>query len=220
LKADQARSRFKPSRVNAEDVDFSDRLNQRSYRTYAGRRRLGAFHDEFEELGDLTDEDDESVDHKLSRIRRQVEQLKVSIDEQSSKSTGEDEHENVLEGIEKISESLDTIYADRNNGRQGADVNFSRLITKYKSPEAGSELQTETKRTSHGESAQTTLDISQVLSQAADFDARLSFLESSLGLSEKNISESTSESTKPILPPLRGHLTVPPTVDDEFFPHL
>jgi nuclear migration protein JNM1 len=204
-RAGQARSRFKPARVDVKDVDFSDRLNlnRRSYKTHESRRRPGAYDDEPEEYGGLSDEDDETIDVKLARLRREVEQLKSTVDEKKS-STAKDadaEEEDIFDEIEKISDALDAVYTDRNGGR-GAEAELSRTITTFnRSTASKTSSQTKTKEQSR---STRTLDpeITQILSKAADFDRRLSFLEKSLGVSETNISDASSDTNKPLLPSL------------------
>jgi len=206
VKADQARSRFKPSRVNADDVDFSDRLkiNQRSYKTYANRRRREAYRDDIEETRDSSDEEDESVDCKLAKLRRNVEQLKTDLDEQISKPNKNDEHVTALQSIEEISNEIDRIYAKRGLGKKSAEVEFPQAIAKFASSSSKlyKEYPIENKRESQEANIENDLETPRILFKTADFDARLSFLESSLGLSESSTVELASGSRSAILPTL------------------
>ncbi|KAK3208304.1 hypothetical protein GRF29_77g292779 [Pseudopithomyces chartarum] len=71
LQTDQARSRFQPSRVDAHGVDFSDNISaqRRSYRTSTRARRRG------DTLGDDSDEEAESFERKLMRLREELREL-------------------------------------------------------------------------------------------------------------------------------------------------
>jgi nuclear migration protein JNM1 len=178
-------------------------LNRRSYRTKDGRRRPGTFDDEREEYGDISDEEDEAIDAKLARLRREVEQLKVTVDEKKSSAAkdADAEDEDICDEIEKISDALDAVYSDRTGGR-GAEAELSRTITTF-NKSAASNAQSPTKTKEQLKSTGSVdPEITQILSKAADFDKRLSFLEKSLGVSETSISNTSSDTNKPILPSL------------------
>ncbi|SPN96710.1 uncharacterized protein DNG_00230 [Cephalotrichum gorgonifer] len=80
LRVSDARSRFDSKRYNSAGVDWSDRLDskRRIYRSNAQRSRI--LEDGTEELGDLSDEDDdeaaESLERKIARLKREVEEAK------------------------------------------------------------------------------------------------------------------------------------------------
>jgi nuclear migration protein JNM1 len=184
-------------------------LSRGSYKTYARRRRPGTYDDDDpEELGDLSDEEEESIDHKLARIRREVEQLKVSAEEKvstatkgsHSKSRGEDE--NILDGIEKISDALEAVYNDRHGGPKSAETELSRTISMFSRPNQTAKEPAET--SNELQPSSTHSQVSQILSKAADFDERLTALETSLGLSGRNMPDSASDIIKPILPSLKS----------------
>ncbi|KAI9802199.1 MAG: hypothetical protein M1825_002919 [Sarcosagium campestre] len=79
LHPQQARSHFSTAKVDARDADFSDRLNakRKSYRV--SRRRLGQGELEPEELGDSSEDENESLGRKLARLRREAEEVREEL---------------------------------------------------------------------------------------------------------------------------------------------
>ncbi|KAF2736678.1 hypothetical protein EJ04DRAFT_510977 [Polyplosphaeria fusca] len=181
LQADDARSRFQPTRVDARGVDFSDNISaqRRSYKTSTrGRRRA-----ESGVLGDDSEDEKESFARKLMRVKQELQELEEEFDE-GDKSTVEEK--DPREVMEYISDKVDYIYAMRRGGVRGAEPLLDRTIDKFQSyapfepskrivdaiynqpPLPGSQVQ-------KGQ-------LEFVLNQAADFDKRLSDLENTLGL--------------------------------------
>jgi nuclear migration protein JNM1 len=203
--ASEARSRFRPARVNADDVDFSDKLGgQRSYRTYSSRKKPGGYGNDPEEFGDISDEDDEDVDHKLARLQREVEQVKASLEARKSKETNPlvNSEDDPLSSISKISEALDAVYSERHGGPTGVEADFSRTLQQFgkqTSPKASKRVKKLLKQASPAQEDQ---KLMQALEIAADFDSRLSFVESALGLTGSTIPDIGDNAAKPIIPTL------------------
>ncbi|KAF2636691.1 hypothetical protein P280DRAFT_472904 [Massarina eburnea CBS 473.64] len=185
LQTDQARHRFQPSRVHADNVDFSDNISgaqRRSYRTStAARRRRG------EILGDDSEDEDESFERKLARVRQEAaeleEEYKRRVDEGDANQTEERDSREVMEFI---SEKVDAIYAARRGGVKSAEAQLERTVEKFEAYEPFGKA----KRIEDAIEKQPPLPGSQVqrsqlefvLSQAADFDKRLEGMERCLGL--------------------------------------
>lgn len=65
--------------MDARDVNFSDSIaaKRKSYKSKNRRRQRRD--DGLEEVGDLSDGEDESLERKMARLRREVEELKVEM---------------------------------------------------------------------------------------------------------------------------------------------
>lgn len=200
LQTDQARNRFQPSRVDAQGVDFSDNIaaQRRSYRTSTrGQRRRG------EVLGDDSGDENESFSKKLLRIKREVSELDHEF--QSRLQSGDKskiEERDPKEIMEFISDKVDYIYAMRRGGLRSAEAIMERSIEKFDnyppfgpSPRISKAIE---RRPPLPGSQIERSQLDFVLNQAADFDARLSGLEKTLGLNENTMPDISEKSTFPV----------------------
>ncbi|KIW04081.1 uncharacterized protein PV09_04898 [Verruconis gallopava] len=213
---DRAFSRFQDSKVNARKADFSDRLNssRQYYKTSSRRRRRKAYtngHDgEYDELSD--DEEEETLDHKLARLKREIEEARIELAEKDEdrelfsdapeNRIDDDMEEHTLDSISKLSEALDAIYTSRNGFGKGPAGDLIRTISKL----GASEVPARSTQTQAGPIAPPTASsleqqaqLAQAFAKVAEFDTRLSFLEHALGLSGESMSSSSSDLQKPIL---------------------
>lgn len=183
LQTDQARSRFQPSRVDAHGVDFSDNISaqRRSYRTSTRARRRG------DTLGDDSDEEAESFERKLMRLREELRELEGEYEERvKGGDTSKVEEKDPKEVIEFISERVDHIYAMRRGGVRGAEPQLDRTIDKFNAykpfgPSKSIARAIEKQPPLPGSQVQRG-QLEYVLEQAKEFDERLAKLEASLGL--------------------------------------
>ncbi|ORY66264.1 uncharacterized protein BCR38DRAFT_176149 [Pseudomassariella vexata] len=180
LRIDQARSRFMPSQVDARDVDFSDRLNdkRKSYKTSSRRQRV--LQDGTEHIGDLSDEEGgEDLERKIARLKREIEEAKeefgkqkaqlatnapASEEELASLSRALDEMSSLLEGgAMHRSKAVMNKNADRKDGtpQQAIDSTNGATYTITYAPD---------------------YEQSHALAKAADFDKRLLLLEKAIGI--------------------------------------
>ncbi|KAF2797619.1 hypothetical protein K505DRAFT_322443 [Melanomma pulvis-pyrius CBS 109.77] len=191
LQTDQARSRFQPSRVDAYGVDFSDNISaqRRSYRTSTrNQRRRG------EILGEDSDDEKESFSRKLMRVKQEMQELEQEYEGrvQSGDQTKIEERD-PKEIMEFISDKVDYIYAMRRGGVRGAEPLLERTMAKFNNYPAFGPSTRITKAIERqpplpGSQIQRS-QLDYVLDQAADFDARLTGLEKSLGLSGNSMPE-------------------------------
>ncbi|KAJ5662302.1 uncharacterized protein N7477_009918 [Penicillium maclennaniae] len=133
VNADQARMHFMGSAVDARDVNFSDSISSKrqAYRSKSkNRRRRRVREDGTEDLGDFSDED-ESVERRLARLRREVEELKVEMENEASagnddsvesgtkqSAATEKSTESALgDGVAELSRALDNLHASSRGGQ-------------------------------------------------------------------------------------------------------
>ena len=96
-----ARKRFEHSTVDAQDVNFSDRLdsNRQSYKT-----KEKSYQSE-----------DESLSRKLARLRSEAEEIRLELEKRKEGTVNGYEPEtdvNVEDGVLKLSEMLDNLHKD------------------------------------------------------------------------------------------------------------
>ena len=219
LDPDEARTHFLPARVDARDVDFSDRIDghRKSYRASSRRRRKGALADQ--ELGDFSDEDGgESLQRKLARIRREVEELKTDVEKRRLNGENRPEEENQPpdddideEGLELLSHALKSI--DMLDAKSGSSAE-SRLVRRLAVPVKPESLSlasgaSDPSQQSQDKSTYTVTyapeyQANHALAKAADFDARLTLLETILGLDSLPLPTQEKSSTKAVLPTLEN----------------
>ncbi|KAI1959658.1 hypothetical protein LOZ58_004467 [Ophidiomyces ophidiicola] len=199
LQPDHARSQFEPVRVDASGVDFSDSLASRrkSYRTVRRSRRRRD--DGTEVLGDTSEDEDESLERKLARLRRETEELKNEIanrNSQSGEREEEDENELSQKSILELNKTLNTLYISSKGGQGSSEEAFTRQLA------AGIHIP-KSERAVETPAAQQLGGIpSSLLANTASFDARLTLLEAALGLSQAPISVSPDDPSDSDLPPI------------------
>lgn len=203
LQTDQARSRFQPSRVDANGADFSDNIAQRqAYRTYTRQRRRGKI------LGDDSDEEQESFSRKLMRVKRELQELENEYEErkQSGDKTKIEERD-AKETMDLISDKVDEIYASRRGGIRGEELLLDRTIQKFNDYEPFAPSSKITAAIANqpplpGTQIQKS-QLEHVLSQAAEFDQRITQMENSLGINGKTLPEMSKDSTFPVFTTLQ-----------------
>lgn len=205
LQTDQARSRFQPSRVDAQGVDFSDNVaaDRRSYRTSTrARRRRGEF------LGDDSDEEKETFSEKLMRVKKELDELESEYQRRlESGDKSKIEEPDPKEHLEAVANKLDTIYAMRRGGARGPEAQLDRTVEKFKNYEPFSPSSPLTKALANqpplpGTQIQRN-QLEYVLNQAAEFDKRISQLEDSLGLNGNTMPELSGTAPFPIFTTLK-----------------
>lgn len=191
LHIDQARARFMPATVDAQDVDFSDRLNSKRKSYKASSRRQRILEDGTEEYGELSDEDEgTNLERKLARLRREVEEIKeqyakrkATVQQTGSEGEGQDgDFASLSEALQEIAKESEGFQSGSTNGNAGSKP--SRHISKQE----GREVAT-------GDAATYTItyapsyEQTHALAKAADFDRRLVLLEKSLGIGSSALPE-------------------------------
>lgn len=209
--------------VDARNVNFSDSIaaKRKSYRSKSWRRQKHA--DGLEEVGDLSDGETESVERKLARLRREVEELKdemVAREGDASKETAEQgSGGGDDDGVQELSRALDHLYTSRNAaGPHSAAAVLSRKLggaTTAPTPAtaAPDSAQKDKSKTAAATATTTAEEVPSpqpastgVLSHAAAFDSRLALIEAAMGITNASnpfIADGTSDAPlQPVLPSL------------------
>lgn len=215
---------FMGAAVDARDVNFSDSISMKrqAYRSKSmSRRRRRRREDGVEEVGDLSDSEDESLERRLARLRREVEDLKVEMANKTDAESGgaeasEKPGENLGDGVAELSRALDNLHASR--GAANSSHSAAALLSQKLGPETRSTADAKTPSADASKAVSTvpasTTSSAGILSHAAAFDSRLALVESSVGISSSSnpfivdgINESTSHPVLPALDQLASRLS-------------
>lgn len=196
----QARDRFQPSRIDANGVDFSDKITSqgRSYRTSTQRRRRRG-----ELLGDDSEEEEENFTKKLLRIKKELAGLENEYQQRlEAGDSSKIEEQDPKEMLEVIASKVDTIYAAHKGGARGAEAILDKTLQKFNNYESFKPSPKITKAIANqpplpGTQIQKN-QLEFVLSQAADFDKRVTQLENSLGLNGNTMPELSDDASFPV----------------------
>ncbi|XXG94959.1 hypothetical protein Hte_001218 [Hypoxylon texense] len=187
LRIDQARSRFLPAQVDAQDVDFSDRLNgkRKSYRTSSRRQRI--LQDGTLEIGDLSDEEEgESLERKIARLKREIEEAKEEYGKQKAETNeaAPDQETDIV----TLSRALDEISIPPEKA-----IATRSYATVTPNKQAAEEGHASTQPIVDGPTYTVTYapsyEQSHALAKAADFDRRLVLLEKAIGITSSAMPE-------------------------------
>ncbi|KAL2432172.1 hypothetical protein ABEF95_002020 [Exophiala dermatitidis] len=233
LDRDGARRRFEPSVVDARGVDFSDSIGgpHRSYRTCSSRRRRRILENGAEELGDLSDSEDETLSRKLARLKREAEEVRLELERREHEKDAEgdsgdrqkhrqqgaaDDDEAVadLDDVEQLSKLLDTLSTKtRSNMNATAETEFlSRLESQSRLRHRPGQQQVDTSDQNASDEQQqqdnqaNSSPSPSALPAVAAFSDRLSALEAALGISSTSIDSQQSTSVLPTLESLSNQI--------------
>ncbi|KAK0383191.1 hypothetical protein NLU13_9104 [Sarocladium strictum] len=187
LRIDEARSRFLPASVNANGVDFSDRVDGKRKSYKATNRRQRILQDGTEELGDLSDEDEdeEGLERRIARLQREVQEAKDAYEKRKGVSTSTNNTGDGLGRLDSLSHVLDEIA-------RPVGVGSFAPIPAARGPQS---TESATRPDMPGGEATYTLtyapsyEQTHALAKAADFDRRLLMLEQGLGINASSAVE-------------------------------
>lgn len=193
-------------------MDFSDSIasKKKSYRTIRGPGRQNRVE---LVLGDLSDEEDETLERKLARLRRETEELKEELASRKAQRDGDEEaeegeaHGDHDDGILELSRTLDTLYTSSKGAGPTAETALSHKLSTdvYNGQRSLGQRPVGVDGSSTSQPGN-----ASILSQAAAFDARLALLEAALGLKNTPVPVSPDDPSdmdiQPILPSL-NHLS-------------
>ncbi|KAJ5496059.1 hypothetical protein N7539_001175 [Penicillium diatomitis] len=192
VNADQARLHFMGAAVDARGANFSDSIStkRQAYRTREkSRRRRRLREDGTEEVGDLSDSEDESLERRLARLRREVEDLKLQMenragsgreDGSTSMCKGQAAHSHadgadaagqttasLGDGVAELSRALDNLHASSRVNAAGSHYSAANSLTRKLATEIPS-ADSQTRKPEPASTAETTISaVTPVSSQTA-----------------------------------------------------
>ncbi|KAH6675502.1 Dynamitin-domain-containing protein [Halenospora varia] len=203
LHPDEARSHFEPAQIDARDVDFSDRVTAKRKSYKASSRRQKTREDGTQEYGDFSDEEDgESLERKLARLKREIEEVKEQFGRrQAEKKESGEKGKDLEPDVTALSKMLDTISASQGGTVESVSAKFAKdLGTGIKANGPPHTSQGTREPATYTVTYAPTYQQSHALAKAADFDGRLALLEKALGLDP--ITLGSNGTPKAVLPTL------------------
>lgn len=202
INADEARAHFLGATVDARDVNFSDSIavKRKAYRNRNRRRRRGDGGSGY--AGDASDSEEETVERKLARLRREVEELKDDLAARNADANQSGADVAMDDGVLELSRALDNLHAStRGSGEpQSAATTLSRRLESRSLADPKKESDNSTTN------AKMPSTSTGILTHAAAFDSRLALVEAAMGISSSSnplIIDTISKSAlHPVLPTL------------------
>ncbi|TKA43701.1 hypothetical protein B0A49_12312 [Cryomyces minteri] len=195
------RSASPTSSYNSDDeTSRISRGRRSSYRTSSQRRRRhGAAGDE--EFGDFSDEEDESLERKLARLRREVEEVKAEFARRKKEEKHTESEDLEVQddgGIADLGSVLGNLHLSRQGSGTGAGSCLAQQLQRNlrarssRTPAENASTQSDKQDDRHQRytvSYTPQYQESHALAKAADFDSRLTLLEKALGINALAIPE-------------------------------
>ena len=216
LDADEARTHFLP--LGERDPSFSSRISskRKSYRSSSRKRRKDG-----PEINGLingievsSDEEVESLERKLARLRKEVAEVKGEFEQRRAKQDGGDtkEPQHEAESLDTWSRVLESIESPEIDGGDGAASRLTKRLVAVTSPPGTSVKSVDGpgSRPARQVEASSTYTITyaptyqeeHTLSKVSDFDSRLTLIEAALGLDAIPLPTQDRSPSKAILPAL------------------
>ncbi|KAL8794284.1 MAG: hypothetical protein Q9195_003110 [Heterodermia aff. obscurata] len=212
LDPDEARSHFLPSGKEPTASRYNSRIQskRKSYKESGRRGRLNGVVTSGTETS--SDEDEESLETRLARLRREAAEVKVAFESRKTlnKPGTQQKPETYDDGLNELSEVLGSIDS---RGSQTEDGAASRLVKKLSTATTTRSIPTDVAAEApNGHSAQPdpiytfsyapNYEQEHALAKIADFDARLTLLENVLGLDTLALPTQPRPHAKAVLPTL------------------
>ncbi|CCU76124.1 unnamed protein product [Blumeria hordei] len=184
LQLDEARSHFATSIVDARSADFSDRLTAKR-KSYKVSNRRQAQSSDTGKYGDFSDEEEiEGLAKKFARLKREVEELKLEYEKRQLEETDikKTSSEDLEPQVNALCRALESISSNQMASKCSKSSKFVKdLGTGIKAEGPAETAQSVTEPATYTVTYAPTFQQSHALAKAADFDARLSSLEKTLG---------------------------------------
>jgi nuclear migration protein JNM1 len=218
LHPDAARTLFEPARINAGDVDFSDRVSGKKKGYKASSRRVKVLADgtrEFVGGEGSDDEEDEGLERKIARLRREIEEVKAEAERRKfeAQESGKGEEDATAEDAASLSKMLDALDASAPNLPSVAATRFTHSLTTPLPPSSAPAAAAAPPKPSEGPATYTvtyapSFAPSHALARTTAFDARLSALESALGIPALSLGSTAAPPHHPALTTLTQQLAL------------
>ncbi|KAI6249980.1 hypothetical protein HI914_01544 [Erysiphe necator] len=201
----EARLQFAPAIIDAQNVDFSDRLTAKRKSYKASSRNLRKRESDTLQLEDSSDEETESFGKKLARLKREVEEIKeISRAWAEKETTNQDGIVDLGADVSALSKALDEISCLQMTGRQSHISKLTKdLGSGIKVNRSPHRSQCDEEPATYTVTYAPVYQQSHALAKAANFDSRLAMLEKVLGINAVDeLSLIDNGSRKAVIPSL------------------
>lgn len=207
LDPDEARTHFLPPHSSAKDSGLAARISAKR-RQYRGSTTTGPETIQNTDPTGLSDDDDESLERKVARLRREISEVKGLFEKR--KSNGKfDSVATPLNGdgpLDTLNEVLDDVYKPLSHGAASRVVHTLSSVPRTPGDSKSVTHAEPTKQNeqlpSYTVTYAPTYQQSHALAKAADFDARLSLVETLLGVETIHLPTQDRSPTSAIIPVL------------------
>lgn len=187
-------------------MDFSDRITAKRKSYKASTRRLRIAKDGTEQYGDFSDDEDgESLERKLARLKREIEEVKEEYGRRQAeqKEPSPEESKDLGLDVASLSRFMDGISVTNASTHQNTAKFTKDLGTGIKANGPPHIVQGKEDPSTYTVTYAPIYQQSHALAKAADFDERLALLERALGINPADLpAVISSGSPKAILPTL------------------
>ncbi|KAL8898835.1 MAG: hypothetical protein Q9207_006503 [Kuettlingeria erythrocarpa] len=183
------------------------------YKTSGRRNVNGSLHDGLSQSSE--DDDEESLERKLARLRREVAETKEAFAKRPKKvkmnvaATANEEPKpfEVLESLDHVLNSIEQPWASAGDAPSGSSVN--KLNGTYQpsvsqAPVSAAKAVEELDHIHEASNAASVYDDAHALSKISDFDKRLRLLETALGMDMVPLPTQDRSASRAVLPVLDG----------------
>ena len=213
LHADEARTHFEPA--DTGDHSLSGRISskRKSYRSTSRKRRKDRpeMNGIINGLEVSSDEEDESLERKLARLRREVAEVKDEFERREKKpqDVTATEKDNETGSLDALSQVLESVGPTTTDGENGAANRLTRRLT---SALKSNGVETNNLPAASGqlEGASSTYTVTyapkyqeeHTLSKVSDFESRLTLIEAALGIDAIPLPTQDRSAAKAVIPTL------------------
>lgn len=208
LDPDDARTHFLPPQRNRRDLGLSDRINGKRRQYRESSRKRGDQSLETKDRPGLSDDDDEeSLERKVARLRQEVAEVKGEFERRRAEgengTTTGPQDEDTLDALGRVLDGTDAVNANGAASRMVKKLGMASRVNDTSKGISATESQEQSRNgTTYTVTYAPSYPQDHALSKVADFDARITFIESVLGIDTIPLPTQERQPTRAIFPVL------------------
>ena len=216
LDADEARTHFLPAGEGNPYFPSKISSKRKSYRSSSRKRRKddGPINGLINGIETPSDEEVESVERKLARLRKEIAEVKAEFEQRKERKEdeapqGPQQEAESLDALRQILESVDPFSIDGSTGaasrlkkRLGVEARPIENPASLKDEVGSRPAQQTASGSTYNVTHAPTYEKEHTLSKVSDFDSRLTLIEAALGLDAVPLPTQDRSPSKAVLPTL------------------